>query len=249
MVAPLSGEGGIEALERDVVAAVAPPETLEIGGWLVPLDNGTIGRARSAAPLSHDLGPEALDAIEAAFAARGLPPAFRVAETPGLAAVREGLAARGFTPRQPTVFKIGSADRLAAFSEASVRILKQPDEAWAAVFLGEGFDPVDGAHRVAALTRSPDAVYGAAGEGGATQAVGVMSFGETWAGVHGMRTAPAHRSQGHASAILAALGRVAQARGMGKVALQVEAPNAAARAIYRRAGFTELWTYRYWRRD
>lgn len=239
----------IEALERDVVAAVAPPEVLEIAGWLVPLDNGTIGRARSAVPLRHDLGPEALLQIEAAFAARGMQPGFRVAETPGLAAVRDALAERGFTPRQPTVFKTGTAAQLAAFSVASARILKRPDDAWAAVFLGEGFDPADGAHRVAALTRSPDALYGAAGEGGATHAVGVMSFGVRWAGVHGMRTAPAHRGQGHASAILAALGREAQARGVEKVALQVEAQNEAARAIYGRAGFTELWTYRYWRKD
>ena len=44
----------IAVLERDTVAAVAPPEILEIGGWLAPLDNGTIGRAKSAVPLSHD---------------------------------------------------------------------------------------------------------------------------------------------------------------------------------------------------
>ena len=240
--------GEIEALERDLVAAVAPPETLEIDGWLVPLDNGTIGRAKSAAPLRHDLGPEALDGIEAAFAGRGLAPGFRIAETPGLATVRDALAARGYTPRQPTVFKAGAVADLAAFSGASARILDQPDDAWAAVFLGEGFDPADGAHRVRALTRSPDAAYGAAGEGGATHAVGVMSFGARWAGVHGMRTAPGHRGKGYASAILAALGREAAARGFDQVALQVEAPN-PAREIYRRAGFTELWTYRYWRRD
>ena len=243
------GGSEIEALERDAVAGVASPETLEIGGWLVPTDNGTIGRAKSAVPLSHDLGPEALDEIEEAFAARGLKPGFRIAETPGLAAVRKALGARGFSPRQPTVFKTGSVARLAAFSEASARVLNQPDTAWAAVFLGEGFDPVDGAHRVKVLTRSPGAAYGAAGEDGATHAVGVASFGSAWVGIHGMRTAAAHRGKGHASAILGALGREAAARGFSRVALQVEAANETARSIYRRAGFTELWTYRYWRRD
>lgn len=239
----------IEALERDVVAAVAPPEVLEIGGWLVPLDDGTIGRAKNAAPLSHDLGPNALDEVVAAFADRGLPPGFRIAETPGLAPVREALARRGFTPGDPTAFEIGSIDELAAFSEASARVLSVPDDAWGAVFLGDGFDPLDGAHRVKALTRSPDAVYGAAGEGGATHAVGVMSFGSAWAGVHGMRTAPAHRGKGYASAILGAMARAAQARGMDRVALQVQEVNLGARAIYRRAGFNPIWSYRYWRRD
>ena len=85
------------------------------------------------------------------------------------------------------------------------------------------------------LTRSPAAIYAAAGEGGETHAVGVMSFGARWAGIHGMRTAPAHRGRGHASAILAAMGRVAQARGMARVLLQVEEAN-PARRIYRAAG-------------
>jgi GNAT superfamily N-acetyltransferase len=61
-----------------------------------------------------------------------------------------------------------------------------------------------------------------------------------------MRTAPAHRGKGLASAILAAMGRVAQARGVERVLLQVEEPN-PARAIYRRAGFSTIWRYRYWR--
>jgi GNAT superfamily N-acetyltransferase len=236
----------VERLERNTVAAVAPPEALEIGGWLVPLDNGTIGRARSAVPLRHDLGPDALGEIEAAYRDRDLKPAFRIADVPGLDAVRAELTRRGFAPEQPTIFKTGSIAQLAAFSEASARILDKPDDPWAAVFLGEGFDPADGAHRVAALTRSPGAIYGAAGQGGATHAVGVMSFGVVWAGIHGMRTAPAHRGQGLAGAILAAMGREARARGVSHVFLQVEEPN-PARRIYRAAGFTPVWRYHYWR--
>ena len=237
----------IEAIERDTVAAVAPPRVLELGGWLVPLDNGSIGRARSAVPLRHDIGPEAIGEVLAAYREHGLPPAFRIADVAALEPVRAALASQGLRPLQPTVFKIGSIAQLAAFSETSARVLDKPDAAWAGVFLGDGFDPADGAHRVAALTRSPGAVYGAAGPGGETQAVGVLSFGARWAGVHGMRTAPAHRGKGLASAILAALGRAAQARGVERVFLQVEAPNGTARRLYRAAGFTPIWTYRYWR--
>jgi GNAT superfamily N-acetyltransferase len=237
----------IAILERDTVAAVAPPETLEIGGWLVPLDNGTIGRAKSAVPLRHDIGPDAIAEIAEAYASRGLKPGFRLADVPSLEPVRAELTRHGFSPRQPTIFKTGSVAKLAAFSEASARILDTPDEAWSGVFLGEGFDPIDGAHRVQALTRSPGAIYGAAGEGGETHAVGVMSFGARWAGIHGMRTAPAHRGRGHAGAILTAMGRAAQARGCEQVFLQVEEPN-PARRIYRAAGFTPLWRYHYWRR-
>lgn len=237
---------GIESLERATVEAVAPPAVLEIGGWIVPFDHGTIGRAKSAAPLRHDLDASAVDEIVAAYRARGLPPAFRIADVPAFDDVRAALARHGLSGQQPTVMKVGDVATLAAFSDAPARVLDRPDEAWAAVFLGEGFDPADGAHRVAALSRSPGAVYGAAGEGGLTQAVGVASFGRGWAGIHGMRTAPAARGRGHAGAILAALGRAMRARGVDRVFLQVEEAN-PARRIYRRAGFAPVWTYRYWR--
>ena len=236
----------LESLERATVEAVAPPEILEIGGWLVPLDNGAIGRAKSAVPLSHDLGPEALDEIEAAYRQRGLSAGFRVADIDALEPVRADLSRRGYAAQQPTVFKTGLVSELAMFTEASATILTTPDDAWAAIFVGEGFDPVDGANRVAALARSPDALYAAAGEGGETQAVGVMTFGHGWAGFHGMRTALAHRGKGLASNILAALGQAARARGVERVFLQVEEGN-PARRLYRKAGFTQAWRYRYWR--
>jgi GNAT superfamily N-acetyltransferase len=236
----------LESLERATVEAVAPPEVLEIGGWLVPLDNGTIGRAKSAVPLSHDLGPETVGEIEAVYRQRGLNAAFRLADIPAFEPVRAELTRRGYSAQQSTIFKTGSISDLATFSEGSAEILGAPDEAWGAVFLGEGFDPADGAHRIAALTRSPDAVYGAAGGGGQTHAVGVMSFGRGWAGIHGMRTARDRRGQGLASRVLAALGRAAQARGVDRVFLQVEEAN-PARAIYRRAGFSPVWRYHYWR--
>lgn len=240
------GPADIESLERATVDAIAPPEMLEIGGWVAPFDNGTIGRAKSAAPLRHDLGPDALPAIEAAYRERGLKPAFRIADVPSLDPVCAALAERGYAVEQSTVVKTGSASHLGAFSKASARILDHPDDAWAAVFSSEGFDPVDGAHRVAVLTRSPDAIYAAAGEDGATRAVGVMTFGHGWAGVHGMRTAMAHRGKGYASAILGALGRAAQTRGFERILLDVEEGN-PARRIYRAAGFSQIWRYRYWR--
>ena len=219
---------------------------LEIGGWLVALDNGTIGRARSAVPLRHDIGPEAVGDIEDAYRSRGLKPSFRIADIAAFDPIRAELVRRGFAAIQPTIFKIGAVDDMASVSEASARILTKPDDAWQAVFLGEGFDPADGAHRVAALARSPDALYAAAGRDGRTEAVGVMTFGRGWAGVHGMRTAPAARGKGLATSILATLGQAAQARGVTRVSLQVEEAN-PARAIYRRAGLNPVWRYFYWR--
>lgn len=237
----------VEPIERATVAAVAPPRVLEIDGWLAPLDDGTIGRAKSAVPLSHTATPDAIGAIESAYWARGLTPAFRIAEAPGLARVRAALSGRGYVGARPTLMKVGDVARLAAFSDPPAELMAAPDEGWASVFLGEGFDPVDGAHRVAALTRSLGAVYAAVREDGRTVAVGAASFGHGWGGVHGMRTALDRRGGGLAGQILAALGQAMAARGVENVFLQVEEEN-PARALYRKAGFAEAWRYRYWSR-
>jgi hypothetical protein len=69
----------IEAIERATFDAV-PPESLHAcGPWLVAIDRGTVGRARSAVPLRHaQPAPDALDAIEAVYAAHGLGAMLRV---------------------------------------------------------------------------------------------------------------------------------------------------------------------------
>ncbi|MGA0606946.1 GNAT family N-acetyltransferase [Phenylobacterium sp. VNQ135] len=235
----------VEGIERATVEAVAPTEVLEIGGWLVPLDTGAVGRAKSAAPLSHAVGPDALDDIIAAYRDRGLPPAFRIADVDGLAEVRAALEARDLAPARPTWVKTASALTLSGFCAPDADLMERPDEAWGQVFLGEGFDPTDGASRVATLSRSPDALYGAVREGDRTLAVGAVSFGHGWAGVHGMRTARHARGRGYAGRILAAFGGAALARDIRRVVLQVEEPN-PARSLYRKAGFEAAWRYRYW---
>lgn len=237
----------IEGLERSTVEGVAPARVQDFDGWLVPLDGGAIGRAKSAVPLNHTLGPQAINDVEAAYYAQGLTPAFRIADVPGLKAVRDTLEARRYAPRQPTMVEIGDVARLAAFRDTPADLMDRPDAAWAEVFSGEGFDPADGAARVAALSRSPDAVYGAVRDGERVVAVGVATFGHGWAGIHGMRTALDRRGQGLASQVLTALGRAAQARGVDKVFLQVEEAN-DARSLYRKAGFQPAWRYHYWRR-
>ena len=84
--------------------------------------------------------------------------------------------------------------------------------------------------------------------GGRVVAVGSACFSQGWCGIHGMRTAPAARGSGCATAILAAFGQLAIERGVHRVFLQVEAANATARSVYERAGFGTAWCSEYWRR-
>ena len=82
---PLAG-ADIEAIERATLDAVAPQwvDALDDEAWLLPMDPGTVGRARSAVPLRHQ-APHAdptrlLERIEERYAARGFPTQLRVAE-------------------------------------------------------------------------------------------------------------------------------------------------------------------------
>jgi ribosomal protein S18 acetylase RimI-like enzyme len=123
-----------------------------------------------------------------------------------------------------------------------------PDQGWAAVFLGEGFDPADGASRVKILSRAAGTLFASVRQEGRTVAAGAASFAHGWASVHGMRTALAYRGHGFAGCVLATLAARAQAHGYERMFLQVTADSTPALALYRRAGFELAWTYAYWRK-
>jgi N-acetylglutamate synthase len=239
----------IEAIERATLGAVIPEAQGEIGGWILPFDSGTVGRAKSAVPLSH-AAPDAsmLARIEAAYAARGLPPALRLPIAPSFEAFRAALAARGYVEHTLTDVCTATASRVAAVSEGPPADVRDaPHDAWASVFLGEGFDPVDGASRVRKLSQGGDTLFATIEDGDAAVAAGAAAFSHGWASVHGMRTAAPCRGRGLAGRVLATLAREAMRKGYQQVFLQVAADNAAAQSLYRRAGFEKRWSYSYWR--
>lgn len=239
----------IANIERATLDAVAPQEVCAYGDWLLPFDTSTIGRAHSAVPLRHtNLDPTALPEILQRYANKGLYTAFRVADVSSMTAIQTALRELGLQAEQPTLVQIVSTSHMRAVcTELPASVEDSPNPSWASVYLGEGFDPVDGAHRVQALSRSPTVVYACVVENKETLASGTASFSQGWASVHGMRTALAHRGQGHAKRILGGLAEAALACGLERVFLQVEEENTAALALYHRAGFETAWRYHYWR--
>ena len=237
-----------EAIERATIAAVSPDEVQELDGWLLPFDNGTIGRAKSAVPLTHE-APDVgiIERIESQYAARGLPAVFRLATDTCFDALRSELQQCGYVATKPTWVQTASLQAMRQVTQQPIAAVdKTPDAAWTALFLGEGFDPVDGASRVKSLSRSASNVYASVRDAGKTVAGGAASFSHGWASVHGMRTAQSHRGQGLAGRVLAGLAQAALQCGLERVFLQVEANNPAAQALYKRAGFTTVWVYEYW---
>ena len=248
-------EATIEAIERATLAAVAPQDVDEIPGWLLPFDAGTVGRAHSAVPLRHDASISTSDITDIVrrYRARGLRPSLRIAAVPGLAHLDAALIEQGLKATQPTLTCVARvADMLDATSSTPpAEVSPQPSDAWSQVYLGEGFDPVDGASRVQALSRATGSLYAhsvdAQSQPAQVVATGVGSYGHGWLGIHGMRTLPAHRKQGHASRILRALALFAEARGIQSAYLQVEDGNQSALRLYESLGFRMAWRYIYWR--
>ncbi len=243
----------IESLERAVLAAVAPPEVEEIPGWLIGFDSSTVGRAKSAVPISHDAPDElAIDAIAARYAARGMPAIFRIPSVESFDSARRVLDSRGLRECKPTQMQVAATrDVLRISDRRDALVSTTADDEWAGVFLGEGFDPVDGASRVQVLRRAKDSLYASVRDdepGGANRVVagGVLSLSNGWASIHGMRTAKSYRGRGLASRIIATLAGIALERGYERMMLQVERNNETAQKLYARCGFTVAWSYAYW---
>jgi N-acetylglutamate synthase len=238
----------VEGIERATVAAVAPREVEELSNWLLAYDSVTVNRARSAVPLRHDtLDASVLPAIVDRYRMRELAPNFRVPQIMGMYEVERELARHSLTAQQPTQVMVAQARDVAGAAAGEVQIASEPDDAWSAVFLGEGFDPVDGASRVATLRRARGSLFAGIREGDRVVAGGVLAAGHGWASIHGMRTALSHRGRGLATRVLAALAREALKRDHDRIVLQVEVDNRTATRVYRRCGFELAWTYAYWR--
>ncbi|MEJ8836169.1 GNAT family N-acetyltransferase [Ramlibacter sp. AN1133] len=242
----------IEAIERATLAAVPPRGQETWNDWLLAFDAGTVGRCHSATPLRHEApAARTLAGLEERYAAQGLATVLRVPELPAFDAFRSQLGAAGYVRTKPTLVQAGRVGELAGGMPPAVDVQLAPTAApdWEQVFLGEGFDPVDGASRLAILRRGADSVFASVREQGRTIAVGAACFSHGWCGVHGMRTLPAHRGRGLAGAVLSALARRAQERGVQRCFLQVEEGNARARSLYAGRGFTTAWGYAYWRKE
>jgi ribosomal protein S18 acetylase RimI-like enzyme len=241
----------IETLERATITAVSPEAVEEIANWLLPFDSGTVSRAKSAVPLAHvQLDDGVIKGIEACYRARNMQAIFRIAAEPFFDSLRLELISRGYKTKRPVLVQVAAVEAMRAASAGPLaETALSPDAAWAALFLGEGFDPVDGTSRVKSLSRAQGSLFASVRENGKTVAAGTGAFSHGWASVHGMRTDQAFRGRGLAGRVLAGLAEAAIQKGIKRVFLQVEEENTAARALYRRAGFETVWRYEYWRQS
>lgn len=222
-------------------------ERARLGGWRLNAASGRSMRINACWPLAApDRDPEdALDAAEAWFAARGLPPRFKLTE--GLVApadLAERLARRGYAACKTTLVMLGPTG---GQGDAAIALSATPDATFEAVFTTSAGDPEDGRERLEALGRIPaPARFARLDIDGTPAAIGASAIGGGYAGIFGMRTVPAHRRKGLGRRVLRALLAEAKALGAERAWLQVEADNAPAIALYAGEGFEPGYRYGYW---
>lgn len=224
-------------------------ERERLGGWRLNASSGHSMRINACWPLSApDRDAEAaIGAVEAWYAARDLPPRFKL--TDGLISppdLADRLAERGYSASKDTLVMVGPTR---GEGDRSVAVSGAPDATFEGVFTASAGDAEDGRERIEALARMPPpALFAKVEIGGAPAAIGVAALGGGFAGVFGMRTVPAHRRKGLARRILRALLAEARQAGAERAWLQVEADNAPAIALYANEGFEPAYRYRYWSR-
>jgi GNAT superfamily N-acetyltransferase len=225
-------------------------QSAELGGWRLYASAGQSGRINTCWTLeSPDRGvDEAIAAAEAWYVARGLPPRFKIVEADQASLdVIARLRRRGYRSDTPTLTMAGP---LAGEIDPEATVAASTCDAFARVFADPSFGhEADAAERLGALGRiPPPRGFALIRRGGEPAAVGACAVDGDWAGVMGMRTAPAFRRQGLARRLFRTLTAFAASAGAHRGYLQVDQDNVSAIALYEAEGFESGYLYRYWSR-
>ena len=217
-------------------------EVVELDGWRLRYAYGYTGRANSVWPNGDGTLPigEKIDRVEEWYRARSTPPLFQLTDAARPRELDGVLATRGYVVRSaPVSVQIAALDDVVAGTSGEAELSEELDDAWVALLAGSrGFDRLD---VVRTLLEAGETAFARVGD----VAVGRGVVVGDWLGVTSMTTLPEARRRGHGRAILHALALWARGRGCTRAILQVEHGNAAAHALYPRAGFVPHHDYHY----
>ncbi|GAA2139336.1 N-acetyltransferase [Glycomyces algeriensis] len=231
-------------LERHLAATWPAPETAELGGWLLRYAEGFSRRANSVLALTAPPGgtDAALAAVGDWYEARGARPLIAL---PGGVGKRldDELAARGWEAEGRTAVMTKRLDGASQDSTAYDGEAVVVDAPGAALLEQVG----RGAPAVAAriFGSGPGRGYAEIHRGGELAARGRGAVEGDLVAITNIGTLPAFRRQGLGTEILRALEAWGHGNGARRAALQVEADNEAAIAMYERLGYAERYRYQY----
>jgi ribosomal protein S18 acetylase RimI-like enzyme len=235
-------------LERIAALGWLGLENGRVGEWLLRAAGGFTGRANSALPVGDPGLPlaDAVDAVVAWYAARGLPPRFQV-PLPCADEVDAELAARGWAGGDGALVLVADLEPLLARPAvtavgATVQVDRVPDDAWLGAYHYRGGSLP--AHARAVVERGDNLGFASArAPDGSVLAIARGSLDEGWLGVTAVEVEPGARRRGLAGIVLRELAQWAADQGGQCCYLQVSPANAPALALYRAAGFVDHHWY------
>ncbi len=219
-------------------------ETAEVDGWLWRHASGGSVRANSVAALrfTGNNPDTSVDRIEDLARSRGVPACFTVSDVSQPGDLDARLAARGYVRGADHVTMAKRVDRATLLPDA-ISMAPVPSSGWLKAYLsGLSADRHSVAPEI--LKRLPaSALYiGLRGQGRVISSGLTIPDGNL-ASIQCMATLPDAQRQGGAAGVLQAIEHCAAHNGQTALYLQTDAGNAAAQALYRRAGFIIIGHY------
>jgi RimJ/RimL family protein N-acetyltransferase len=135
-------------------------------------------------------------------------------------------------------------DRTGSCEKWDVAVSTTPDRAWLDCAFGGVGDQRDIYRQILRRIRRPCAFGWVRGKG-LVQGCGMSAIADGWAALFCMHTNPWYRRQGIATAIVRRLAQWAEHHEARHMVLQVMEPNAPAKALYQRCGFSFCYPYHY----
>jgi len=229
--------------------ASAPPQQRVLDGWLLRFSPGKAKRARCVNALAAGRLPldEKIALCERAYALAAMPMIVRITPFSDPPLLDQALAAMGLRRFDDTrVMVLRELQGIAeSKSEPALRAVSGAGFAEAVGLLRGSTSTQRDAH-AERLRHAPLPGHGfLVQRDGLTLACGQYVVEFDVVGLYDVFTAPSARGQGLAGALCRALLRRAASDGARKAYLQVDADNAAARAVYRRLGFADAYAYHY----
>lgn len=224
------------------------------GDWLFRLSYGVRRTANSITPLRDPVGDFAavISTAETIYRGQKLPVFVRVPSFLDPAIDRE-LAARGYTEEGESCMIEGPLDPVVASAAplggaGAVRLLPRPTPVWLAGMarLQDQSTEFHAIYRQIVASVALPVAYALLSVDGEPVALAYAVIHRGLLCYESVVTSAAHRRRGYSRQILAALALWGWRNGATTAGLQVEAPNAPARALYHSVGMTtELHRYHY----
>ncbi len=225
-------------------------ENWDYDGWVLRFARGYTKRANSITPLAPGSQPLAakIEACEAAYDARHIPPAFCLPSTADIAALDQILAERGYGKVDKTSIRAMALTNAPPEPGAELEISPALTETWLdPVTAWNGLDQRQRAAftAIAGGIREP-AAFALLRSGARPVAAGIAVRQQDLVCFHAVVTDPEARRRGFGRALMLGMLRWARTAGATTAWLQVVKSNAPALRLYNELGFDrEIYRYHY----